>query len=53
MKTYEELYGMNTDGVFLYLDMSGEASLFDYLSTSGKGQFYYTDNEDYKPCGEP
>ena len=22
-ETYEELYGMNTDGVFLYLDMSG------------------------------
>lgn len=50
-ETYEELYGMNTDGVFLYLDMSGEASLFDYLSTSGKGQFYYTDNEDYNRVG--
>ena len=50
-ETYEELYGMNTDGVFLYLDMSGETSLFDYLSTSGKGQFYYTDNEDYNRVG--
>lgn len=26
-ETYEELYGMNTDGVFLYLDMSRETSL--------------------------
>lgn len=52
-ETYEELYGMNTDGVFLYLDMSRETSLslFDYLSTSGKGQFYYTDNEDYNRVG--
>lgn len=42
---YDELYGINTDGVFLYLDFSGEDDLFDYLSTSGKGQFYYTNSE--------
>ena len=45
--TYEELYGIDTDGVFLYLDMSGAYSLYDYLSTSGKGQFYYSNGEDY------
>lgn len=49
--TYEDLFGINTDGVFLYLDMSGAPSLFDYLSTSGKGQFYYTDSEDYNRVG--
>ena len=43
----ETIYGMNTDGVFLYLDMSGAYSLYDYLSTSGKGQFYYSNGEDY------
>ena len=49
--TYDSLFGINTDGVFLYLDMSGEYSLFDYLSTSGKGQFYYTSGEDYDRVG--
>lgn len=48
---YDELYGINTDGVFLYLDMSDEDSLYDYLSTSGKGQFYYTNSEDYNRVG--
>ena len=48
---YDELYGINTDGVFLYLDMSDEYSLYDYLSTSGKGQFYYTNSEDYNRVG--
>ena len=43
--TYDALYGINTDGVFLYLDLSGEENLFDYISTSGKGQFYYTNSE--------
>ncbi|WP_443965545.1 hypothetical protein, partial [Ruminococcus sp.] len=41
---YDELYGINTDGVFLYLDMSGASHLYDYISTSGKGQFYYTNS---------
>ncbi len=42
---YDELYDINSDGVFLYLDFSGEDDLFDYLSTSGKGQFYYTNSD--------
>lgn len=45
--TYDMLYGINTDGVFLYLDLSGESDLFDYISTSGKGQFYYTNSSKY------
>lgn len=43
---YDDRFGINTDGVFLYIDMSGESDLFDYLSTSGTGQFYYTNAED-------
>ncbi len=43
---YDDMFGINTDGVFLYIDMSGESDLFDYLSTSGLGQFYYTNAED-------
>ena len=43
---YDDMYGINTDGVFLYIDMSGEADLFDYLSTSGLAQFYYTNADD-------
>lgn len=50
--TYEEYFGINTDGVFLYLDMSGEADLFDYISTSGKGQFYYTNSSEYDRVSE-
>lgn len=50
--TYDELFGINTDGVFLYLDMSGEADLFDYISTSGKGQFYYTNSSEYDRISE-
>lgn len=45
--TYDQLFGINTDGVFLYLDLSGESDLFDYISTSGKGQFYYTNSNEY------
>lgn len=44
--TYDEQFGVDTDGVFLYLDLSGEADLYDYISTSGKGQFYYANFED-------
>lgn len=43
---YDQQFGINTDGVFLYIDMSGESDLFDYLSTSGMGQFYYTNSDD-------
>lgn len=44
---YDDRYGINTDGVFLYLDMSGASHLYDYISTSGKGQFYYTNSSQF------
>lgn len=49
---YDELYGINTDGVFLYLDMSGASHLYDYISTSGKGQFYYTNSSSFDRVSE-
>lgn len=39
--TYDQLYGNKTDGLCYYLDLSG-SSPYDYLSTSGLAQFYYT-----------
>lgn len=42
--TYDETFGVNTDGIFLYLDCSDESDLYDYISTSGLGQFYYTNS---------
>ena len=44
--TYDDHFGINTDGIFLYLDLSGESNLYDHISTSGMGQFYYSNGED-------
>ena len=46
-ETYDDTFGINTDGIFLYLDCSEETDLYDYISTSGSGQFYYTNSEEY------
>lgn len=43
---YDQLFGPNTDGLYLYLDFSGQSNLYDYISTSGLGQFYYTNSEE-------
>lgn len=42
--TYDQLYPKASDGVCLYLDLSGVAHPYDYISTSGMGQFYYTNS---------
>ena len=38
---YDRICGEYTDGVFYYLDMSGKAPAYDYISTSGKAALYY------------
>ena len=43
--TYDQLYTNQSDGVCLYLDLSSSASPYDYLSTTGLAQFYYTNSE--------
>ncbi len=41
-ETYDLQYGKKTDGVCLYIDLSAQQHPYDYLDTSGLGQFYYT-----------
>ncbi len=42
-QTYDELFGKKTDGLLYYMDLSGYEP-YDYISTSGLGQFYYTNS---------
>lgn len=41
--TYTTLYGKKTDGLCYYMDLKGE-NPYDYIATSGLGQFYYTNS---------
>ncbi len=41
--TYTELFGARTDGLIYYMDLKGYSS-YDYIATSGRAQFYYTNN---------
>ena len=43
--TYDQLYPKNSDGICFYLDLSGAAHPYDYISTSGMAQFYYTNSD--------
>ncbi len=43
--TYDEMFGKNTDGLLYYMDLSGVEHPYDYISTSGMGQFYYSDGD--------
>ena len=40
--SYTEFFGARTDGVMYYMDLKGYQA-YDYIATSGMGQFYYTD----------
>lgn len=42
---YAECFGKRTDGLLYYMDLSGQTSPYDYISTSGMGQFYYTNGD--------
>lgn len=45
--SYDDIFGEYTDGVFLYLDLSGKSSgAYDYLSTSGKAALDYQGDSD-------
>ncbi|MBR6616661.1 MAG: hypothetical protein IKL00_02155 [Oscillospiraceae bacterium] len=43
--SYDTMFGKNTDGLLYYMNLSGAYSPYDYISTSGLGQFYYTNSE--------
>ena len=43
--TYDQLYPKGSDGICFYLDLSGADHPYDYISTSGMAQFYYTNSE--------
>jgi uncharacterized protein len=40
---YDEAFGAKTDGLLYYMDLNGRDP-YDYISTSGLGQFYYTNS---------
>ncbi len=40
---FDERFGKRADGILYYLDLSGQEDTYDYISTSGMGQFYYAD----------
>ncbi len=42
--SYDQLFGPNTDGLLYYMDLSGQTSPYDYISTCGMGQMYYTND---------
>lgn len=42
--TYDEMYGEDTDGVFYFIDFTGEQPAYDYISTSGKAVLMYEKN---------
>jgi len=46
---YIELFGKKSDGVFYYMDLSGDGDTsyapYDYIYTRGWAQFYYTNSE--------
>ena len=44
--TYDELFGQKTDGLFYYMDLKGHEP-YDYISTSGLGQMYYTNSAEH------
>lgn len=43
--TYDELFGKGTDGLLYYMDLKGR-NPHDFISTSGMGQFYYTNSKE-------
>lgn len=41
---YDETFGKDTDGVFFFMDLTGDVPAYDYISTSGKAVLYYQDH---------
>ncbi len=42
-QTYDDYFGAKTDGLLYYMDLKGHDA-YDYISTSGLGQFYITNS---------
>ena len=40
--TYDTLFAKKSDGLCYYIDLNGHSPTYDYISTSGLAQFYYT-----------
>lgn len=40
--TYDSLFAKKSDGLCYYIDLKGYSPAYDYISTSGLAQFYYT-----------
>ena len=43
---YDEIYGDDTDGIFYFLDFSGDSPAYDYISAAGKAGYIYGDRID-------
>lgn len=41
--SYDTTFGMDTDGVFFFMDFTGKKPAYDYISTSGKAVLFYQD----------
>jgi len=39
--TYDDIFGIDSDGVFYYMDLSEDSDAYDYISTSGIANKYY------------
>lgn len=39
--TYDDIFGVDSDGVFYYMDLSEDSDAYDYISTSGIANNYY------------
>ena len=44
--SYDEIFGEDTDGIFYYLDISGQYSLYDYITVSGESILRYKSHLD-------
>ncbi len=44
VETYDQMFGETTDGLLYYMDLSNAERPYDYITTCGMGQFYYTNS---------
>ncbi len=45
-KAYSESFGDDTDGVYLFIDMTGKKPAYDYMATAGKAILFYQEDVD-------
>ncbi len=44
--SYNDMFGKNTDGVFYFMDLTGDSPAYDFIFTSGKAVPFYEPNMD-------